>query len=58
MQCKDSRLITHTYPNSPSSLHQYYRGAIILKAADAKKNGEKITVKTGQVMFSGEIYYY
>jgi len=30
----------------------------MLKAADAKKKIKKITVKTGQVMFSGEIYYY
>jgi len=32
----------------------------IYKAADLQmlKNGKEITVNTGQVMFSGEIYYY
>jgi len=49
------------YFNKCVSLEVYYN-AITLKQLSSRcsnyKKWKKITVKTGQVIFSGEIYYY
>ena len=48
----------------PSSISNIYSRPVAFKAADfqmlrkVKNEEKKITLNTGQVMFSGEIYYY